>query len=171
MLGVYIVTVSDSCARGESRDRSGEALREAVEKRGWRVRGGEVLPDERERIAERLGALADGGGIELVVTTGGTGIAARDVTPEAARMVAEREIPGFGEAMRAEGRKKTARAALSRSLAVTRGRTLIVCLPGSPKGAVESLEAVAELIPHACRLLAGETEHGPREPMSAKLES
>lgn len=164
------MTVSDSCAAGVNRDVSGEVLAGKMAEMGWRVEGREVVADEREAIAARLRALADERGAALVVTTGGTGIAARDVTPEAARDVAEREIAGFGEMMRAEGMKKTPRAALSRSLAVTRGRTLIVCVPGSPKGALESLEAVAGLIPHACELLAGRTEHGAREAMSAKLE-
>jgi molybdopterin adenylyltransferase len=116
-----------------------------------------LLPDEPDQIAAKLIELC--GVVNLILVTGGTGIAARDSTPEAARRVLERELTGFGELMRAEGMKKTRLAALSRSLAGTRGKTLIVCVPGSPKGAVESLDAIADLIPHAVQLLAGGDPH------------
>jgi molybdenum cofactor synthesis domain-containing protein len=109
--------------------------------------------------------LADSGGIDVILSTGGTGLGPRDVTPEAVRSVAHREAPGFGEIMRAKGRQSTPLAALSRSGAYTRGAALIVTLPGSPRGAVESLEAVMDLIPHAVNLLHGRTEH------DAKLQS
>jgi molybdenum cofactor synthesis domain-containing protein len=148
-------------SRGEREDRSGPKLRERVEALGWTVSVQEVIPDERERIAARLRELADADDARIILTTGGTGVALRDVTPEATRDVIEREIPGLGEVMRAEGRMKTPLAALSRSLAGTRGRTLIVTLPGSPKGAVESLDAVAGLLPHVVDLLEGRTEHVP----------
>ena len=119
----------------------------------------EVIPDEEPEISARLATLADGGQVAAIFTTGGTGIAARDVTPEATRAVLHREIPGFGELMRARGRQTTPLAVLSRSLAGTRGRVLIVNLPGSPKGAVESLDAIVELVPHVLDLLQGQTEH------------
>ena len=119
----------------------------------------EVIPDEVGEITARLSTLADGGQISAIFTTGGTGIAPRDVTPEATRTVIQREIPGFGEVMRARGRESTPLAALSRSLAGTRGKVLIVNLPGSPKAAVESLNAIVELVPHVLELLRGQTEH------------
>jgi molybdopterin adenylyltransferase len=161
MIRVAILTISDSVSRGEREDLSGPKLRERVEALGWTLGVHEVIPDERERIASRLRELADAGEARIILTTGGTGVALRDVTPEAARDVIEREIPGLGEVMRADGRMKTPLAVLSRSVAGTRGRTLIVTLPGSPKGAVESLDAVAGLLPHIVDLLEGRTEHVP----------
>jgi molybdenum cofactor synthesis domain-containing protein len=119
----------------------------------------DVVSDDAALIAAKLSDWTDAGEVELILTTGGTGIAKRDVTPEATRAVLERELPGFGEVMRSEGRKITRFAALSRATAGTRGRTLIVNVPGSPKGAVESFEAVADLIPHALDLLRGQTSH------------
>jgi molybdenum cofactor synthesis domain-containing protein len=119
----------------------------------------EAIPDETDEISERLATLADGGQVAAIFTTGGTGVAPRDVTPEATRAVLEREIPGFGELMRSRGHQATPLAALSRSVAGTRGRVLIVNLPGSPKGAVESLDAIVELVPHVLELLGGKTEH------------
>jgi len=160
MISAAIVTISDSVAGGTREDRSGAVLRERALALGWRVTVQETVPDEIDRIAEVLTRLADGGEVSVILTTGGTGIAARDVTPEAARTVIEREIPGLGEVMRAEGRKSTPFASLSRSLAGTRGRTLIVNLPGSPKGAVESLGGIAKLVPHIVDLMEGRTGHG-----------
>jgi molybdenum cofactor synthesis domain-containing protein len=121
----------------------------------------EAISDETSEIAARLSTLADGGQVSAIFTTGGTGVAPRDVTPEATRAVIDREIPGLGELMRASGRQATPLAVLSRSLAGTRGRVLIVNLPGSPKGAVESLDAIVELVPHVLELLRGRTEHTP----------
>jgi molybdenum cofactor synthesis domain-containing protein len=121
----------------------------------------EAIPDETSEIGARLATLADGGQVSAIFTTGGTGVAPRDVTPEATRSVIDREIPGLGELMRARGRQTTPLAVLSRSLAGTRGRVLIVNLPGSPKGAVESLDAIVELVPHVLELLRGRTEHTP----------
>jgi molybdenum cofactor synthesis domain-containing protein len=119
----------------------------------------EVIPDETEEISRRLSTLADGGQVAAIFTTGGTGVAPRDVTPEATRAVIDREIPGFGELMRSRGRESTPLAVLSRSMAGTRGRVLVVNLPGSPKGAVESLDAIVELVPHVLDLLRGQTAH------------
>ena len=124
----------------------------------------EVVPDEAAQLSVRLATLADGGQLAAIFTTGGTGVAPRDVTPEATRAVLDREIPGFGELMRARGRESTPLAALSRAVAGTRGRVLIVNLPGSPRGAVESLDAIVELVPHVLELLRGRTEHASAHP-------
>lgn len=154
-----VFTVSDSVHAGTRVDGSGPAVREYLEKNGWRVTVLEVVPDDERLISERLASVADSGQVCAIFTTGGTGIAARDVTPEATRAVMEREIPGIGEVMRAKGRAVTPLAALSRATAGTRGRVLIVNLPGSPRGAVESLDAILELAPHVLDLLSGKTEH------------
>ncbi len=159
MIHVAIVTVSDSAVAGTREDRSGPQLRERVEALGWKVTAQELVADEIEQIASALRRLADLGGASLVLTTGGTGVALRDLTPEATRSVIEREIPGVTEVMRAEGRKKTPLAALSRAVAGVRGRTLVINLPGSPRGAVESLDAIVNLIPHIVDLLEGRTGH------------
>ncbi len=154
-----VLTISDSAHRGERQDRSGPAVRERLHRWGWDAAAPEVLPDERDQIAQRLAALADAGEVEAIFTTGGTGLAPRDVTVEATRQVVEREIPGFGERMRARGAQSTPLALLSRATAGTRGRVLIVNLPGSPGGAVESVDAIAELLPHAIDLLNGKVRH------------
>jgi molybdopterin adenylyltransferase len=160
MIRVAIVTISDSVVAGTREDRSSAVLRERVEALGWQVVAQDIVSDEVERIAAVLKNLADSSKVSLILTTGGTGVSPRDVTPEAARAVIEREIPGLGELMRAEGRKLTPFAALSRSMAGTRGTTLIVNLPGSPKGAAESLDAISKLIPHIVDLMQGRTSHG-----------
>jgi molybdopterin adenylyltransferase len=159
MIRVAVITVSDSAVSGTREDRSGPAVRERAESLGWTVSALELVPDESHLIADAVRRLADSAEVSLVLTTGGTGVALRDVTPEATRGVIEREIPGLSELMRSEGRKFTSKAVLSRGLAGVRGRTLIVNLPGSPKGAVESLDAIAELVPHVVDLLEGRTSH------------
>lgn len=161
-----VLTISDSVHAGRREDVSGSSVRARLEQLGWRVTVVEAVPDEAARIAERVAALADSNQVAAIFTTGGTGVAARDVTPEATRRVIEREIPGLAELMRAEGCKSTPLAALSRAVAGTRGRTLIVNLPGSPRGALESLNAIVELAPHILDLLRGDTEHGARNPAS-----
>jgi molybdenum cofactor synthesis domain-containing protein len=156
-----VVTASDGVHAGTREDASGAAVATMLEGAGFVV-AREVVPDDRPAIAALLIRLADEEQRALVVVTGGTGLGPRDVTPEATRDVIEREVPGFAEAMRAAGRSVTARADLSRGVCGTRGTTLIVDLPGSPKGATESLEAVLELLPHALDLMGGDTEHaGP----------
>ncbi len=159
MIEAIVITISDSVHAGAREDRSGPSVKKALETRGWRVPAIEVLADDRPLIAARLMALADVNQTAVIFTTGGTGLAARDVTPEATRDAIEREIPGLGEVMRAVGRQSTRLASLSRGLAGTRGKTLIVNLPGSPRGAVESLDAIVDLVPHIVDLLNGRTEH------------
>jgi molybdenum cofactor synthesis domain-containing protein len=159
MINAAVLTISDSVSAGTRTDRSGPAVRDRLEQLGWKVSVLEVVPDEAAEISNRLATLADGGRISAIFTTGGTGVAPRDVTPEATRAVLDRVIPGMAEVMRARGREATPLAALSRSVAGTRGLVLIVNLPGSPKGAVESLDAIVELAPHVLELLRGQSEH------------
>ena len=159
MITAAVLTISDSVSAGTRTDRSGPAVRERLEQLGWRVGVMEVIPDVVSEISDRLATLSDGGQLSAIFTTGGTGVAVRDVTPEATRAILDREIPGFGELMRLRGRESTPLAVLSRSLGGTRGKVLIVNLPGSPKGAVESLDAIVELVPHVLELLRGHTDH------------
>ena len=156
-LTAAVVTVSDSCARGVRTDLSGPAVAQLLEKLHFEVVAQEVVPDDNIQIQNLLIRLARE--VRFIVTTGGTGIAPRDVTPEATVAVCDRLVDGIGERMRSEGIKKTPFAALSRAVCGIRGQALILNLPGSPAGAVESLEAVAALIPHALELLSGKTEH------------
>jgi molybdopterin adenylyltransferase len=152
---VAILTISDSSSRGIRPDVSGPALRERCKELGWEVVSEAIVPDEPVTIRERLVSLADGGPADLVLTTGGTGIGPRDSTPEATTETCQKLLPGIPEMMREYGRKKNPRAALSRGVAGVRGHTLIVNFPGSPRGAIESLDAVAELLPHALEVLRG----------------
>jgi molybdenum cofactor synthesis domain-containing protein len=152
-----VLTVSDSSARGERSDLSGPAVAESLQKHNFQVVATQIVPDDRIHIEDALMRLTEKA--RLVVSTGGTGIAERDVTPDATRSVCEREVEGVAERMRLEGAKKTPYAALSRGLCGIRGHSLILNVPGSPKGAVESLEAVIDLLPHALQLLSGDTKH------------
>jgi len=152
-----VVTVSDSCVRGEREDLSGPAVVRLLRKLHFQVVIQETVPDELTQIQNLLIRLARE--VQFIVTTGGTGIAPRDVTPEATAAVCDRLVDGIVERMRSEGAKKTPFAALSRGVCGVRGKALILNLPGSPAGAVESLKAVAGLIPHALDLLSGKTEH------------
>jgi molybdopterin adenylyltransferase len=157
-LRAAVVTVSDSCSRGEKVDLSGPAVVKALERRGFQVVVRSVVADERGAIQEKLIELCRSA--RLVVTTGGTGIAPRDVTPEATTAVCDRLVEGISDQMRTEGMRKTRFAALSRAVCGVRGTSLILNVPGSPAGAVESLEAVFDLLPHALELVAGKTGHG-----------
>lgn len=157
ILTAAVLTVSDSSSRGERPDLSGPAVFEALTRHNFSVVATEIVPDDRLAISNAIVLLADE--VRLVVTTGGTGIAPRDVTPEATRAICDRLLEGVAERMRAEGVKKTPFAALSRGVCGVKDKSLILNLPGSPKGAVESLEAVIELLPHALQLLSGNTSH------------
>jgi len=157
-LTAAVITVSDSCARGKREDISGPAVAQALQELHFQIAAREVVSDDSIKIQNLLIRLARE--VQIIVTTGGTGIAARDVTPEATTAVCERVLDGVAERMRSEGAKKTPFAALSRGVCGVRGRALILNLPGSPVGAVESLQAVAGLLPHAIELLSGKTEHG-----------
>jgi molybdenum cofactor synthesis domain-containing protein len=148
-----ILTLSDRSAKGERADLSGPALADLVRASGWAVAKQTILPDDESAIRAALIEWADGGEVDIILTTGGTGFAPRDVTPEATRKVIEREAPGLAEAMRTDSLKKTPHAMLSRAVAGIRGRTLIINLPGSPKGAVENLQTVQPVLPHAVQLL------------------
>ncbi|MBK6405557.1 MAG: molybdopterin adenylyltransferase [Holophagales bacterium] len=168
-LGVAVLTVSDRSFRGEREDRGGPAVADAARSLlGADVVELLVVPDEKDDIAWNLTRLADNVRVDLVLTTGGTGISERDVTPEATRAVITRELPGLGEAMRAASRTALPTAMLSRQVAGIRGKTLVVNLPGSPRGAVECLEAIAAALPHAVAMLRGDSPdaHPARDPRS-----
>jgi molybdopterin adenylyltransferase len=152
---VAVITISDSASKGEREDLSGPAVVAFCRGLGWEVTSSLCLSDDPAEIREHLRKLADSGRIDLIVTTGGTGIGPCDNTPEATQAVADRVLPGIGEEMRRKGLEKTPTSVLSRAVAAVRHKTLIVNLPGSPKGAVESLEAVAHLLPHAVHVLHG----------------
>ncbi|MGO9127060.1 MAG: molybdenum cofactor biosynthesis protein B [Terriglobales bacterium] len=156
-LSAAVVTVSDSCACGERTDLSGPAVAEVLRKHNFTVVGTVTVPDEPAAIQQALLSWVDRA--RLVVTTGGTGIAPRDVTPEATRAICERSLEGVAERMRSEGAKKTPLAVLSRAVCGVRGKSVILNLPGSPAGAVQSLESVVDLLPHALQLLSGNTHH------------
>jgi molybdopterin adenylyltransferase len=152
---VAVLTVSDSVSRGQREDRSGPAVAERCRALGWQVVSCEVVSDDRDTLEKGLLALAASDSVDVVLTTGGTGVGPRDTTPEATAAVCEKILPGFGELMREKGREKNPRAVLSRAVAGVCKRAVIVNLPGSPRGAVESLDVVADLLPHAVEVLRG----------------
>jgi molybdopterin adenylyltransferase len=157
MKNAAVLTVSDSCFRGERADISGPATADVLRQHGFDVSLQEIVPDDQSTIETALVRLSEQ--VQLVVTSGGTGIAARDVTPEATQAVCSKLINGIPEKMRSAGLAQTPFAILSRGICGIRGRTLILNLPGSPNGAVQSLQAVIDILPHAVDLLSGNTEH------------
>jgi molybdenum cofactor synthesis domain-containing protein len=155
MIKAAILTVSDSCSQGEREDVSGQTIRDILCANNFEVRGYEVVADEHQSITKELMRFADEIKADIVLTTGGTGLGPRDVTPEATAAVCERMVPGLAEAMRLEGLKKTKNAMLSRGVAGVRGNTLIINLPGSPKAVTESLEVILGVLPHAKDMILG----------------
>jgi len=156
MFAVGILTISDKGSRGERQDKSGEVIREIFSGMDARIVNYDIVPDEKELIAQKLVNWADEGNLDVVITTGGTGLTPRDVTPEATLAVVDRIVPGFAEAMRAESLKKTPHAMLSRAVVGTRGKCLIVNLPGSPRAVRECLEVILPALPHAVETLKGQ---------------
>ena len=163
MIRFGILTLSDRSSRGERADASGPALASLIQAEGWSIVKQSILPDDEASIREVLASWADSSEVDVILTTGGTGFSPRDVTPEATRAVIDREAPGLAEAMRLASLKVTPHAMLSRIVTGMRGKTLIINLPGSPKGAVENLQVVVPVIPHAIQLLreapASESTH------------
>jgi molybdenum cofactor synthesis domain-containing protein len=153
MIHFAVLTVSDRSARGDRADSSGPALQELIKSRGWEVTKADILPDDLSILSKSLTDIADSGDVDIILTTGGTGFAPRDVTPEATQNVIEREAPGLVEAMRTASGTRSPHAMLSRSAAGIRGRVLIINLPGSPKAAVENLQVVIPALEHAVQLL------------------
>ena len=156
MFTVGILTISDKGSRGERQDKSGEAIRQILSSIDARIVNCDIVPDEKELIVGKLVKWVDEDNLDVLITTGGTGLTPRDVTPEATLAVVDRIIPGFTEAMRSESLKKTPMAMLSRAVAGTRGKCLIINLPGSPKAVRECLEVVVPALPHAVETLKGQ---------------
>ena len=155
MIRVAILTVSDSCAQGKRKDLSGQTIKDMLEEGGFQICAERIVADNRDAIVRELKYFSDEADIDVVLTTGGTGLGPRDVTPEATESVCERMAPGLSEIIRVRGWEKTRSAVLSRATAGIRNRTLIINLPGSPKGAEESLEIILHLLPHAVDMMRG----------------
>lgn len=168
---VVAITISDAVDQGRREDKSGEVLAQAVQGAGWELVDTTVIPDDRRRIESLIRRLCDEDRADVILTTGGTGLGPRDVTPEAMLAVMDRTVPGLAEAMRAYGIEQTPFAMLSRSVAGTRKKTLIICFPGNPKAVQEGLEVVIPVIPHAVEILRGEPsgpDDHPRFPHSRR---
>jgi molybdenum cofactor synthesis domain-containing protein len=160
MINVGILTISDKGSKGQRQDKSGEAIRDGVSRMKSAVVKYEIVSDEMDIIADKLADWADSGKLDVILTTGGTGLSQRDVTPEATLSIIDRSVPGFAEAMRAKSLEKTPMAMLSRAVSGQRGQCLIINLPGSPKAVQECLEVIIPAIPHAVEIIRGEvTEH------------
>ncbi len=159
-LSAAVLTVSDGCAAGAVPDRSGELLGERLRELGFEVEAEAIVPDEIEPVRERIRGWA-AAGIRLIVSTGGTGLGPRDRTPEAIRPLLDRELPGYGELLRAAGLSDTPMSVLSRSFAGAMGATLVVALPGSPRAVESGIRTLAPTLSHALQLLAGDTRHAP----------
>jgi molybdopterin adenylyltransferase len=155
MITAAILTLSDKGSKGEREDAGGSLIREMLKGIGAEIRFYEILPDEKDLIKEML--IKYSSEVDLILTTGGTGLSPRDVTPDATLEVIDKQVPGIAEGMRSEGLKKTARAMLSRAVAGVRGKSLIINLPGSPKAVRENLEAIMDVIPHAVEKIKGDT--------------
>lgn len=163
MIRVGILTLSDTGAAGQREDKSGPLIQEIISKNDGQVDYYQIIPDDQEQIAAELVKMTDDLGLNLILTTGGTGLAPRDVTPEATKQIIDREVPGISEAIRLESLKKTPKAMLSRGVAGVRKETLIINLPGSPKAVEECLEVVLPVIPHAIELIKNEVTNCARE--------
>ena len=155
MIKVAILTISDSCSKGQREDVSGQTIKEVLPKNKFEICDYKIVPDEHQSIKEALICFSDEVNADIVLTTGGTGLGPRDVTPEATVDVCQKMVPGLAEAMRSEGLKKTKNAILSRAVAAIRGNTLIINLPGSPKGVKESLQIILDVLPHAVEMMRG----------------
>jgi len=162
MIKTAIITISDKGSKGERKDETGKVLQDILEKEGYKVEEYKIIPDEINIISEELIKLCDEKKVNLIITNGGTGFSKRDVTPEATEKVIEKHVPGFGEAMRASSLYITPKAILSRGIAGIRKDSLIINLPGSPKAAVENLQAVLGAIPHGIEILLGEASECAR---------
>jgi molybdopterin adenylyltransferase len=158
MFTVGILTISDKGAKGDRQDKSGEVIREVLSGMDVPIVNYDIVPDEKDLIVAKLVKWADEDGLDILITTGGTGLTPRDVTPEATLAVVDRIVPGFAEAMRAESLKKTPHAMLSRAVVGTRGKCLIINLPGSPKAVRECLEVILPSLPHAVETLKGQSD-------------
>ncbi|MCC5423787.1 molybdopterin adenylyltransferase [Clostridium botulinum] len=162
MIKTAIVTISDKGSKGQRKDETGKVLQDILEKEGYKVEYYKIIPDDIDIISEELIKLCDEKKVNLIITNGGTGFSKRDVTPEATEKVIEKHVPGFGEAMRASSLLITPKAILSRGIAGIRKDSLIINLPGSPKAAVENLQAVLGAIPHGIEILLGEASECAR---------
>ncbi len=163
VLRVAVLTISDKSFRGEREDRSGKYILQYFKEKGWQIADYEIIPDEKDKIEKKLTDISDKGKADLIITTGGTGLSSRDVTPEATDNIIEKKVPGFCELIRIEGQKKTPRSILSRGVSGIRKKTLIINFPGSIKGVKDSLEIIYSPLPHGIDILTGIDEECGQE--------